>query len=317
VIAQHRRRFRGWTLGCLAVGVACLVWPTLSYAQALPQRPPDEDDASLNLAEPDFTIVNLPTTLRLPRLKSAFRVTHRFTRSLSDGSFSDLASELFGIDNGAQIGLEFRIGVMRGVQAGVYRTSAGKTIQFFGQWDAVRQRNAVPLALNLLASVEGINNFHKGTTVAQEDNEYATALGALVSRTIGDRAAIYLNPSFVIHSNVYSTAGCLEHIEHGHLFPECEAAPTKGIDSNTLMVGVSTRVRVTPKLYLVGSWSPRVTGYKPGTALKTFGIEKRLGGHSFQLNFSNSLGSTMAQHARGASNNNDWFMGFNISRKFL
>ena len=37
----------------------------------------------------------------------------------------------------------------------------------------------------------------------------------------------------------------------------------------------------------------------------------------FQLNFSNSIGSTMAQTARGSSNNTDWFMGFNISRKFF
>src|SRR4030095_10205647 len=96
-------------------------------------------DMALNLAEPDFTIVNLPTTLRLPRMKSAFRVTHRFARSLTDGTFGQLASDLFGIDNGAQMGLEYRIGVMRGLQAGIYRTSTGKTIQFFGQYSAVQQ----------------------------------------------------------------------------------------------------------------------------------------------------------------------------------
>jgi len=34
------------------------------------------------------------------------------------------------------------------------------------------------------------------------------------------------------------------------------------------------------------------------------------------LNFSNALGTTRAQVARGAFNNDDWYMGFNISRKF-
>ncbi len=37
----------------------------------------------------------------------------------------------------------------------------------------------------------------------------------------------------------------------------------------------------------------------------------------FQLNFSNGFGTTLAQVARGASSNNDWYLGFNLSRKFF
>ena len=33
------------------------------------------------------------------------------------------------------------------------------------------------------------------------------------------------------------------------------------------------------------------------------------------VNLSNGLGTTMAEMARGASSDNDWFLGFNISRK--
>ncbi len=46
-----------------------------------------------------------------------------------------------------------------------------------------------------------------------------------------------------------------------------------------------------------------------------FGIEHRIGGHSFQINFSNDLGTTPAQVARGRRTD-DWHIGFNISRKF-
>jgi hypothetical protein len=49
----------------------------------------------------------------------------------------------------------------------------------------------------------------------------------------------------------------------------------------------------------------------------SFAIEKRAGGHSFQLNVSNSFGTTMAQIARGGFDNDDWYLGFNISRKFF
>jgi hypothetical protein len=49
----------------------------------------------------------------------------------------------------------------------------------------------------------------------------------------------------------------------------------------------------------------------------TFGIEKRAGGHVFQFNFSNGLGNTFGQLARGGTANEDWYIGFNISRKFF
>ena len=298
---------------CWLTAAALLVLPATSRAQS---QAPASDDAASNVAQPDFAVVNLPTTRRLPKMKSAFRVTHRFGRSLTSGSFGQAAENFFGLDSGAQIGLEYRFGVMPGLQAGIYRTS-DKTIEFLGQYDMFRQSESVPATVDLVATIEGLNNFHKGTVVDKEDNEYATSIGVLLSRTVGDVAAFYLQPTFVAHSNVYSTAGCLEHIEHGHAFPGCATAQTGGVDSNTFLVGLSSRVRIRPTTYLVGSWTPRASGFRPGVALAAFGIEKRRGGHVFQLNFSNSIGTTMAQTARGSSNNTDWFMGFNISRKFF
>jgi hypothetical protein len=80
---------------------------------ARPSLPPEADDDTVsNPAEPDFTIVSLPTSLRLPQFKSAFRVTHRFARPLR-GDFGALAADLFGLDSGAQIGLEYRFGIVR------------------------------------------------------------------------------------------------------------------------------------------------------------------------------------------------------------
>ena len=36
----------------------------------------------------------------------------------------------------------------------------------------------------------------------------------------------------------------------------------------------------------------------------------------FQLTFSNGLGTTLAQVARGGTARDDWYIGFNLSRKF-
>src|SRR5882724_6504012 len=102
-----------------------LLWASASFAQA-------PDDEALKLEEPDFTLIGLPTALRLPKYKSAFRVTHRFTRALGAGDFGDLAADLFGIDSGAQIGLEYRFGIIPSGEIGIHRTS-DRTIEFFGQ----------------------------------------------------------------------------------------------------------------------------------------------------------------------------------------
>src|SRR5688572_14291018 len=122
-----------------------------------PAAQDDDPDMDPNRAQPDFTLLTLPTTLRLPRHKMAFRVTHRFGRPLGQGDFGDLAADLFGLDSGAQIGMEFRYGLVRGGQIGIYRTS-NRTIQFFGQYELLSQRGNAPVSLDIVANVDGTNN---------------------------------------------------------------------------------------------------------------------------------------------------------------
>ena len=83
-------------------------------------------------------------------------------------------------------------------------------------------------------------------------------------------------------------------------------------------------MRVRDTVYLVGEFAPRVSGYSPGVSHGSFAIEKRAGGHVFQVNFSDSFGSTLGQIARGGTQTvlangtrTDWYLGFNISRKFF
>ena len=252
-------------------------------AQTAPQDDPDMD---INLAQPDFTLVALPTTLRVPRHKSAFRVTHRFSRPLGQGDFGSLVEDLFGLDSGAQIGLEYRYGLFRGTQVGLHRTST-RTIAFFAQHEVTRQGETFPLTIDALATIDGTNNFR---------DSYSPALGAVISRTVAEHAAFYLQPIWVNNSN---------------------ADPSELVnDNDTVMIGVGTRLRVRPTVYLVLEGAPRVGGYDPGSTQIGIGLEKRSGGHVFQLTITNGVGTTMAQVARGGRNTDDWHLGFSISRKF-
>jgi hypothetical protein len=256
-------------------------------AAAAQTQPIEEEDPDLevNLSQPDFNLAALPTNLRLPRGKFAFRVTHRFARPLGDGDFTDLLEDFFGFDSGAQIGLELRYGLFRGAQVGINRTSE-RTIQFFGQYD-LKSQQSFPVGLGVWASMDGTNNFR---------DSYSPALGVIVSRELGRYGAVYAEPIWVNNSNL---------------------EPSELVDDNdSVIIGLGTRLRIRPTVYVTAEVSPRVVGYAPGDALISFGVEKRVGGHAFQLNFSNGFGTTMGQIARGGTSNDDWYIGFNISRKF-
>ena len=252
-----------------------------------PQAPEPPNDAKVDPLQPDFTLVALPVTLRMPAHKLSFMVTHRFTRSLGRGDFGDLLSDFFGFDNGAQIGLELRYGLRRGTQVGINRTN-DRTIELFGQQTIWQEREGHPISLDVLGTFEGLNNLQDRKT---------PALGAIVSKRAGRFAALYAEPIYVFNTNPDDTV--------------------TGGDQNTLMIGLGGRLRVRPAMYLVGEVTPRVAGYKPGVDQVSFGVEGRAGGHLFQFNVGNGLGTTLGQLARGGVDNSSWFIGFNISRKFF
>src|SRR5947208_14465230 len=140
-----------------AVVCAFVAWLLLMPAAAHAQQAapaPKPDDGALNVVQPDFTVINLPTTLRLPKMKSAFRVTHRFARSLTRGTFGQAAESFLGIDDGAQIGLECRFGVMWRAEAGTYPTRTD-TIHLLGQRAARPRSAALTFALNNVRATEG------------------------------------------------------------------------------------------------------------------------------------------------------------------
>ena len=155
-----------------------------------------------------------------------------------------------------------------------------------------------PLSLDVIATLEGANNFRSsvgsdGTRISQR----SSTLGLLVSKKIRKVAAVYVEPMLVANSN--------------------PAPSGSGVDNNTLMVGLGTRLRIRPATYLVGEVTPRLSGYKPGVDQASFGIEMRAGGHTFQINFSNGSGSTLRQLTDSGVGGDSWFIGFNISRKFF
>jgi hypothetical protein len=234
-------------------------------------------------AEPSFRLVNVPTTLRLPNHRSSFDLVHRFNGNLAQGSFSQNASNLFGLDQGAAIGIEYRFGLTANLQAIAYRTNIDKTFQFSGKYDVARQSASMPLSVSALVAVEGADNFQE---------RRSPSVGAAIARTFRDVLALHASPIWI-----HDTASLL------------------GEDRDTWLLGLGARVRVRPTVYLVAEAAPRVSGHAPGEAEYSFAIEKRAGLHVFQLNIANSQATTFGQLARGGFQDS-LYLGFNLTRKF-
>jgi hypothetical protein len=253
-------------------------------ATAFAQTSDDDDDAKLRPLEPDFKVVNIPTTLPLPLHAGNFELTHRFAGNWRGRDFSDVASDLFGIDEGAVINFGYRFGLFKHTEIAASRTNFNRTIQLQGKYDAFHQDQGKVVGLSAVVSVEGTDNFSQ---------DFAPAIGVSISRTLGKIAAVYVDP-FWVHNSAAIT----------------------GETRDTGFIGIGGRVRLMAGLFVLAEVSPRVGGYTPGDELYAFGIEKRIGGHVFQLNWGNSTaGATYAQIARGG-NPNGLFLGFNLSRKF-
>jgi len=243
----------------------------------------DDPDRDPNDSQPDFYVATLNTNLRLPRHKMAFRLTHRFLRTLGDGDFGDLAGRFFGLDSGAQIGLDFKYAPFSGGEIGFYRTS-NRTNQLQGKYNVVKDSKG-PIGLGVVVNVDGTDNF---------SDEFSPGFALVLSHELGDRGALYFQPLIVGNTNLITEDG----------------------DDYTAMAGLGARLRVARNTYVFVEGSPRFAGYIKGDGLVSFGLEQRAGGHVFQLNFSNGFGTTLAQVARGGTARDDWYLGFNLSRKF-
>lgn len=276
----------GVFMGTLLTGSAAPAQtPTPSPAQIpAPIIRTQDPDARIDLTQPDFRLVNLPTTLLMPVRRFNFEMTHRFNGNFLNGSFTEQLENLFGLDQGASIGLGLRYGLVRHVHVTVFRTNIERTIQFSGRWDWWQQSADRFVSLSVVSSVEGTDNFR---------DEYQPSIGVVVSRKFGDRLAVYASPMFVDNTSGGVSA-----------------------ENNTTFVGLGARVRFGQRAYLVGEVAPRLDGYTPGDPSYGFAIEKRVGGHVFQLTFTNSPATTIGQIARGGFPET-LSLGFNLSRKFF
>jgi Membrane bound beta barrel domain (DUF5777) len=161
----------------------------------------------------------------------------------------------------------------------------------------------MPVSISPLVSIEGADNFQE---------KYAPAVGAVVSRQVGTRLAVYATPMWV-----HNTAASLDAIAHDHGGgAHTDASDATHSPRDTTYVGLGGRARLGSSTYVAAEVALRVQGYAPDQPGYGVSVEKRVGAHMFSLTFTNTFATTFAQLARGGAANS-LFLGFNLGRKFF
>lgn len=270
-------------------------------AQAAPELP----KAPSNVYRPgDVRLINLPTTLPIPKGSLWSDFTHRFPFGEPSNQ-----SELFGLDSFAAPSFGFIYGLTDRVQIGAYRspTNLGRPIEVFAGVSLFNELKGDPVSVMARVALEGRDNFQRN---------FATSFELTFARSITRHAQIYVVPTVTVGDRPIGFA------------PE-QNLP--GETATALGVGAAVNIRPTVAIMAEANMrlneASRYVGEFTGIHRPSFGFgiqkvsESRK--HSFSLTFTNGFGTTFSQRSmtRGIIGADDTpqglTIGFNLSRRLF
>lgn len=275
---------------------------TVAVAQprkAEPKEPPP------NVYRPgDVRLINLPTTIPIPKGSLWTDFTHRFPF----GEPSDKA-QLFGLDTVAAPSFGIIYGVTDRIQVGAYRspTNLGRPIELFAGANLLNELNGDPLSVMARVAVEGRDNFQRN---------FATSFELTFARSITRHAQLYVVPTVTVGDRPIGFA------------------PEQNLPGETATaLGIGAAVNIRPTVAIMAEANMRLneearyvtdfTGiHRPvfGFAIQKVSASRR---HSFTLTFTNGYGTTFSQRSmtRGIIGADDTpqglTIGFNLSRRLF
>ena len=302
--------------------------------EAAPQTHKEEvarvqDESRKRESEPyDYRLVNVPTPKRVLRHSLNLYFTHRFSEPVRP--LRESGRDLLGLDSFSVSSLGLFYGITDKLYVSAYRsplcqTALCKTIEIGVGYHWLDEGGRSPVALSTYASMEGDNNF---------TGNYTYNLQAMVGRSVTKYAHVFFSPAVHINSNGQHRF----NPKPGDFFLPIPPEALIQLPQHTVSFGFGVDVRVRPSTSLLFEYTPRV-GFKLGlidpifndsfTAIHGFkqtteaeigfGIERRIGRHSFSLTFSNTQTTTTSRY--NSSNlglpPKRFIIGFNLYRRFF
>ncbi|MDH5705539.1 MAG: DUF5777 family beta-barrel protein [Candidatus Aminicenantes bacterium] len=274
---------------------------SLSYSQTggnriiIEQAKIPDKSGKKELKKPAFwgtQLINLPTTHSLGKGNVLFRVSHRYVPSIASGYDS-----FYGLDGPAVILLSLGYGISDNLSLTLARTKLNKEVELSFKWVMFGQRTKSKLPLSGALNIGGswATESLTGREVFDADNMKFNAQ-AIFSYQLNNSISVALVPAFSSNTN--------------HWEPASEG---------TFALGTGGRFMVFEDLSIIWEWIPVLSGYQDNEYGWALGIEKKIGGHVFQVFILNSAGLTSDQFLPGGDlrlKDGDLRFGFNIFRTF-
>jgi len=237
-------------------------------------------------------LINLPTTQAIEKGEFLFRVSHRFYRTVRSGYDS-----FYGLDGPAAVLLSFDYGIRDDLSLSLGRTNTYQELELSLRWLIFKEEKKLPLPISAALLVGG-------SLVTQREPEKETLRSENIKFNLQLSLSYQLSQSFsFLLVPAYSS-----HTNHWESPPD-----------GTLALGFGGMYILLSGLSLIGEWVPVLTGYKFLANGWGLGLEKKIGGHLFQLFISNSTGLTSDQFIPGGDlrlKDGDFRLGFTIFRGF-
>lgn len=280
----------------------------------------------------DYRVVNVPTPKRVPRHSLNVYFSHRFQQPVrqDDVPVREEFRGIFGLDSNSVSSLGFTYGITDRLYANIQRSpllqqGLNRTIEIGLGYHLLDEAGRSPIALSAYASMEGNNNFSE---------EFTWNIQAMIARSVTKYVNLFFAPA--VHFNSNGQDRFRSPLKDS--FPLDPEARDFRLGRHTGSFGFGVNARIRPTASILFEYTPRV-GFKMGLVEATFdptftritrftnrseaeigfGIEKRLGRHSFALTFSNTQSTTTSRY-----NSSNLFLppgrftiGFNLFRRLL
>jgi cytochrome c oxidase subunit 2 len=276
----------------------------------------------------DYRLINIPTPKRVVKGSLNLHFTHRFAQPVRPINTS--SDDLLGLDSFSASGLGLSYGITEKLYVNAYRSpicqlGMCKVIEIGLGYHWLDEKGRSPIALSTYGSIEGNDNFSE---------EFTYNIQAMFSRSVTKYAHAFFSPGGHFNANGQKRFDPRAF----NFFPQQPIADRFNQPKHTLSLGFGFSGHVRPSVSILFEYTPRfgfkqgrlIPVFRPGTnqvinfrnvteAEIGFGIEKRVGRHSFALTFSNTQTTTTARY--NSSNlqlpPRKFTIGFNLYRRLL
>jgi len=254
-----------------------------------------DEETKPSFKKPGFwgtQLINLPTPQATNKGEFLFRISHRYYPEVGSGY-----DAFYGLDGPAVILISLGYGISDKVMMTLGRSKLFQEVELSLKWVIFKQgeKLSLPFSAAMAAGGSWVTQTQPEKDLFQAEN-FKFNLQLSLSYQINDRLSFLLVPAYSSNTNHWES-------------------PSEG----TFALGTGGRYMIFNDFSIIGEWLPVIAGYKDNSAGWGLGIEKKIGGHVFQVFILNSIGLTSDQFIPGGElrlKEGDFRIGFNIFRKF-